>query len=200
MKLSCITLALLYLLPAFSIAGDQESKQGASASISPNSHDTDLRALLREVGAKMHKNFVVDPRVPQTIDLGGMEHKDVTYPVLLSILQVNGFVVAAADGTMQVIPNTDSRQAASPIVAPDNIKTLDDEVITCILPLKNVNAAQLVPMLRPLMPQYAQMAPLPDRNALIMVDRTANVRRIVEMIRILEKLPKVVDAPAAKTS
>jgi general secretion pathway protein D len=200
MKLSCVTLALLYLLPAFSMAGDQESKQGASASTSPNSHDTELRALLREAGTRLHKNFVLDPRAPQTVDLGGLEHKDVTYPALLSILQVNGMVVVADEGLMQVIPNTDARQAASPIVMPEDLKTLNDEWVTCVVPLKNLNAAQIVPMLRPLMPQWAQMAPFVDRNALILVDRTANVRRLVELIRILEKLPKVVDAPAAKTS
>jgi type II secretory pathway component GspD/PulD (secretin) len=60
--------------------------------------------------------------------------------------------------------------------------------------------AQLVPILRPMMPQYGHMAALVDRNALILVDRTANVRRLVELIRILENLPKVVDVPAPKTS
>jgi general secretion pathway protein D len=202
MKLSYIALALLCLSPAFATASDADPKQGAIAAGSPNSsRDTDLRALLRDVGARTHKTFVVDPRAPQSVDLAGLDHKDVTYPVLLSILQVNGMIVIADGGVMQVIPNTDARQAASPIVAPENLKTLDDEWVTCILPLKNMNAAQLVPALRPLMPQYAQLAPLVDRNALLIVDRTANVRRMIEIIRILEKLPKFVDAPpAAKTS
>jgi type II secretory pathway component GspD/PulD (secretin) len=124
MKLSCITLAFLCSLPAVSIASDSESKQGASAPSVPNSRDTDLRALLREVGTRMHKTFVLDPRAPQSIDLGGLEHKDVTYPGLLSILQVNGMVVVTDDGIMQVIPNTDARQVASPIVAPETMKTL----------------------------------------------------------------------------
>jgi type II secretory pathway component GspD/PulD (secretin) len=51
-----------------------------------------------------------------------------------------------------------------------------------------------------MMPQYGHMAALVDRNALILVDRTANVRRLVELIRILENLPKVVDVPTSKTS
>jgi general secretion pathway protein D len=201
MKLSCISLVILCSLPTFSIAGDSESIQGALVPSVANSRDTDLRTLLREVGARLHKNFVLDPRAPQTIDLGGLEHKDVTYPELLSILQVNGMVVLADGGIVQVLPNTDARQMASPIVvAPEAIKSLDDEWVTCVVPVKNISAAQLVPILRPLMPQYAHMAALVDRNALILVDRTANLRRLIELIRILENLPKVVDVPTPKTS
>ena len=157
-----------------------------------------MRVLLREVGARMHKHFVVDPRVPQAIDLGGLEHQDITYPQLLSVLQVNGMVVIADDGIMQVTPNTEVRQAAVPVVSPDNIKTLDDEWVTCIVPVKNISAAQLIPILRPLVPQYGHMSALPDRNAIIIIDRTANVRRLVELIKILESLPKVAESQAPK--
>jgi general secretion pathway protein D len=186
------------LLPPLTIAGESEPKQSPSLSSLPNSRDTDLRVLLREVGARMHKHFVLDPRVPQTVDLGGLEHQDITYPQLLSVLQVNGMVVIADGGIMQVTPNTDARQAAVPVVSPDNIKTLDDEWVTCVVPVKNISAAQLIPILRPMMPQYGHMAAMPDRNAVILTDRTANVRRLVELIRILENLPKVLDLPPPK--
>jgi general secretion pathway protein D len=190
--------ALCSLFAAFAIAGEPEAKQSASQESLSNSRDTNLRVLLREVGARMHKHFVVDPRVPQAIDLGGLEHQDITYPQLLSVLQVNGMVVIADDGIMQVTPNTEVRQAAVPVVSPDNIKTLDDEWVTCIVPVKNISAAQLIPILRPLVPQYGHMSALPDRNAIIIIDRTANVRRLVELIKILESLPKVAESQAPK--
>jgi general secretion pathway protein D len=200
MKLSHIAFALfLCSLPVLSNADDSESKQGASSSSAANSRDTDLHALLREVGSRTHKHFVLDTRAPQSIDLGTLERKDVTYAELLSILQVYGMVVVADGGVVQVIPTTDARQMASPIVAPENIKALDDEWVTCIVPVKNMSAGQLIPVLRPLVPQYGQMAALPDRNAVLLVDRAANVRRLVELIRILENLPKVGDVPAPKS-
>jgi general secretion pathway protein D len=189
---------LCSLLATFAIAGEPEAKQSSSPASLPNSRDTDLRVLLREAGARMHKHFVVDPRAPQAIDLGGLELQDITYPQLLSVLQVNGMVVMADDGIMQVTQNTDARQAAFPLVSPDNIKTLDDEWVTCVVPVKNISAAQLIPILRPLMPQYGHMAAMPDRNAVILVDRTANVRRLVALIKILESLPRAADLPAPK--
>jgi general secretion pathway protein D len=193
MKLFGIALAVLWCsLPAFAIAVEPEPKQ-SSASV-PNSRDTDLRALLRELGTRLHRHFVLDPRTPQSIDLGGLDHQDLTYPQLLSVLQVNGMIVVADGGIMQVLPNSDARQAALPLVAPENIKTLDDEWITSVVPLRNLNAAQLVPMLRPLVPQAGILAPITERNALIIVDRSANVKRLVELIKALENLPKVADS------
>jgi len=190
----------LLLLPALAFSGDSQANQSSTIAPVPNPQDTDLRTLLREVGARMHKHFVPDPRVRQAVDLGGLEPKDVTYPQLLSILQVNGWVVVADDGILQVIPNVDVRQAALPLVAPENIKTLDDEWITCIVPVKNISASQLVPILRPLIPQWGHLAALVDRNALIIVDGSANVRRLVEIIKVLENLPKVAEfLPSSKT-
>jgi general secretion pathway protein D len=193
----------LFLLPALAFANDPASSQNASTASVPITHgDTDVRTLLREVGARFHKHFVlgIDPRVPQTVDLGGLERQDVTYPQLLSILEVNGMIVVADDGVLQVISTVDARQAALPLVAPENIKALDDEWVTCVIPIKNISAAQLVPILRPMIPQAGHLAAFPDRNALIIADRSANVRRIVEIIKILESLPKAVDLQPQKSA
>ncbi len=191
----------LFLLPTLALSDDPASSQSASSPSVPIPHgDTDLRTLLREVGARLHRHFVVDPRVRQTVDLGGLNPKDVSYPELLSILQVNELVVVADDGILQVIPNVDARQAALPVVSRENIKTLDDEWITCIVPVKNISAPQLVPMLRPLVPQWGHLSALTDRNALIIVDSSANVRRIVDIIKILENLPRAADVQPQKAA
>jgi predicted ATPase len=55
--------------------------------------------------------------------------------------------------------------------------------------------------LRPMMPQSGLLAAYPDRNALVIVDRSANVRRLVEVIKILENSPKsTVEWSPPKTS
>jgi general secretion pathway protein D len=199
MKCSQKALAALLLLPALAFSEDPTPSQSAPAVSAPIPHgDTNLRALLREVGVRQHKHFIVDPRVQQVVDLGGLEPKDVTYPQLLSILQVNGWVVVADDGLLQVIPNAEVRQVALPLVSPESIKTLDDEWITCVVPVKNTSAPQLVPILRPLVPQWGHLAPVTDRNALVIVDRSANVRRLLEIIKTLEGLPRAVDMPSQK--
>jgi general secretion pathway protein D len=194
-------LAFLMLLPALAVSADPDSKEVGSLSTVSNARGTDLRALVRDVAVRTHKHFVMDPRAPQSIDLLGLEPKDVTYPQLLAALAVNGMAAVAGDGIVQVIPTSEIRQDVLPLVAPDNIKTLDDEWVTCVMPIKNISAPQLVPILRPMIPQAGHLAAYPDRNALVIVDRSANVRRLVEIIKILENLPKsTVESPPPKTS
>jgi len=65
------------------------------------------------------------------------------------------------------------------------VKSGSDELITQVIAVHNVNAAQLVPVLRPLMPQAAHMAAYPNGNILILSDRASNVSR---MMRIIERI------------
>ena len=57
-----------------------------------------------------------------------------------------------------------------------------------MLAVKNVNAAQLVPVLRPLMPQNAQLSAVTGANILIISDRASNVNR---MMRIIARIDQV---------
>ena len=199
--LQIMLLAFLMLPPAFALSADPESKEVGSLPTVSNARGTDLRALVRDVAVRTHKHFVLDPRVPQSIDVIGLEPKEVTYPQLLAALAVNGMAAVVGDGIVQILPTSEIRQGALPLVAPDNIKTLDDEWVTCVMLIKNISAPQLVPILRPMIPQSGHLAAFPDRNAIVIVDRSANVRRIVEVIRILENLPKsTIEWPPSKSS
>jgi general secretion pathway protein D len=53
--------------------------------------------------------------------------------------------------------------------------------------VKNVSAAQLVPILRPLIPQYGHLAAYPAANMLIISDRASNVSRMVRIIQRIDQ-------------
>jgi general secretion pathway protein D len=192
MKCATVILAVICCAPVMVSAADPASTQSASEASVHNPRDVDLRALLREVGAREHKHIVCDPRVPQMIDLGNLQRQDVTYPQLLAVLQLYGFAVIADGNILGVVPDANVRFAATPLVPPDSIKGPDDEWVTTIVPLKGLTATQLVTILRPLVPPNGQINALMERNAVIIVERSANVRRLVEMIRTLEKMPPAV--------
>src|SRR5690606_3798254 len=54
-------------------------------------------------------------------------------------------------------------------------------------PVRNINAAQLVPILRPLMPQQAHLVASQGGNALILSDRASNVNRIMRIIQRIDQ-------------
>jgi general secretion pathway protein D len=64
--------------------------------------------------------------------------------------------------------------------------------VTQIITLKNINAGALVPILRPLVPPYGQLAAYAAGNILIISDRASNVNR---MVRIIARMDEAGDEP-----
>ncbi|HUQ52763.1 MAG TPA: type II secretion system secretin GspD, partial [Gammaproteobacteria bacterium] len=59
--------------------------------------------------------------------------------------------------------------------------------VTQAIILDNIGAAQLVPILRPLLPQSAHLAAHQPSNALIVADRPQNMRRMLELIKRMDQ-------------
>lgn len=147
-----------------------------------------LEPLLQRVGRAANKKFLLDGRVNPQIYLAGVDANDVTYPLLLSILRANSLAVVEIEGRLNVIPMFEVRFYAA-MTANDEANIAADEWRTRVLQVTNIEAAQLVPVLRPLLPQSAHLAAFPASNSLIIMDRYANLKRITEIVRTLDKPP-----------
>ncbi len=62
----------------------------------------------------------------------------------------------------------------------------DEEFVSKIIAVKSIPAAQLVPLLRPLIPQAGHLVALPRVNKLILVDTFANIRRLETLVQALD--------------
>ena len=107
------------------------------------------------------------------------------YEAFLSILQVHGFVAVPSGDTIKIIPDANARQVPANDL-PGRVSSTSDEIVTQVVAVKNVSAAQLVPILRPLIPQYGHLAAYPAANMLIISDRASNVNRIVRIIQRID--------------
>jgi type II secretory pathway component GspD/PulD (secretin) len=145
----------------------------------------ELAPVLERVERASNKRFLVDRKVGPRIFLGGVEANDVTYPVLLSILRANGLAAVEIEGRVNIVLDYEVRFLPAPMVQADDPSIAADEWVTRVLTTTNVEAAFLVPILRPLLPQTAHLAAMPS-SRLIVMDRYANVRRITEMVRLLD--------------
>ena len=65
-----------------------------------------------------------------------------------------------AGNVIKIIPDTNVRQLPSNDL-PEHVSATSDEIVTQIITVKNISAAQLVPVLRPLVPQYGHLAACP---------------------------------------
>jgi general secretion pathway protein D len=148
-----------------------------------------LEPLLQRVGRAANKKFLVDGHVSPQIYLGGVDANDVTYPLLLSILRANNLAVVEIEGRLNVISMFEVRYYPAPFANNDDPNIAADEWRTRVLQVTNVEAGNLVPILRPLLPQAAHLAAFPPSNQLVIMDRYANLKRITEIVRSLDKPP-----------
>ena len=192
---SCLLLSANYVMAAES-----------DASITLNFKDSDIREVATSVGEITGKNFIIDPRVKGRVTMVSARRisLDAVYATFLSVLQVHGFAAVTSGDVIKIIPAVDARQvpgAESRTAVPPA-----DDVITRVIEVHNVPAAQLVPILRPLIPQFGHLAAYPGSNMLIISDRAANVDRIVSIIRRIDQssdeeieIIPLQNAPASET-
>jgi len=174
--------ALLAALPAIAPAAEENT-----ARVAPGGPTIELGELIARVAKKTGKQFVVDPHANGAVPTAGFEVERVDYPMLLAILRVNGLATFTQDGITSVIPDTIARQLPTSTLTADDPKIADDELVTRVMQARNICMAQAVPLLRPLMPQFAHLAAFPATNTMVIVDRAANVRRIADLLERLDK-------------
>jgi general secretion pathway protein D len=182
-------LALGGLLAVAPLAALQAQAQGM---ITPNYKDADLSQIIEAVSAVTGKNFIVDPRVRAQVTMLSSTPMSPAafYEAFLSILQVHGFVAVPSGDVIKIIPDANARQVPANDL-PSRVSSTSDEIVTQVVAIRNVSAAQLVPILRPLIPQYGHLAAYPASNMLIISDRAANVNR---MMKIIERIDQAGDS------
>lgn len=159
--------------------------ESASAATPPVENGVPIARLVSQVGHKTHKKFIVDPHIRADIALGDLSLPDLSYNDLQELLFVNGYILFEHDNYVEVLPNATARQSAVSVISGKETRP-EHEIVTKILSAKNIAVVQLVPILRPMIPQYGHLAALPCTNKLIMVDTYANVRRIESVIEALD--------------
>jgi general secretion pathway protein D len=176
------------LTALFVLAAGPVPAQQANAKITPNYKDADLAQIVEAVSAVTGKNFIIDPRVRAQVTMlsSTSMSADAFYEAFLSILQVHGFVAVPTGDVIKIIPDANARQVPANDL-PDRVSSSSDEIVTQVVAVRNVSAAQLVPILRPLIPQYGHLAAYPASNMLIISDRANNVNRMMRIIKRIDQ-------------
>ena len=154
-----------------------------------NLKDADISALISTVAEVTDRNFIVDPRVKgkvTVISSRPMDSEEV-YQVFLSILKVHGFAAVPSGEVIKIVPDVNAKQDGIP-TATDTAPGRGDQMVTRVVQVDNVAAAQLVPILRPLVPQQGHLAAYPATNVLIISDRASNVERLLTIIRRIDQV------------
>jgi len=160
----------------------------AEATATLNLKDADIRTLIKTVSEITGRNFVIDPRVKAKVTIVSSKpmEKDELYQVFLSILQVHGFAAVPTGNVIKIVPDVAAKQGPVPTASLGEPGE-GDELVTRVVTVQHVPASQLVPILRPLVPQQGLLAAYAPSNTLIITDRASNINRLMSIIRRVDR-------------
>ena len=142
-------------------ARGRDAQEGAT--ITPNYKDADLSQIIQAVSEVTGKNFIIDPRVNAKVTMLSSTPMSPAafYEAFLAVLA--GVWLCGRAGGQGHQDHPEHRRAAAAVAStcPTTSSSTSDEIVTQIITMKNVSAAQLVPLLRPLIPQQGHLAAYP---------------------------------------
>lgn len=154
-----------------------------------NFQNADIESVVKMMSKITGRNFLLDPRVKGNVTIISSTPipRDQAYQVFLAALRVQGFATVPGHGVTRILPETDAKLMATPTYLGKRPGSRGDQIITQIYQLQNESAAQLMPVLRPLVSPNNYMAAYPATNTLVITDYADNVRRIASIIGAIDR-------------
>lgn len=158
-----------------------------------------LRLNFRGVPLEMVLNYlsdaagfiiVMDTQVKGKVDVwsGQPLDKDEAVNLLNTVLNKNGYAAIRNGRTLTIVNKDEAKTKDIPVVSggdPDKIPRTD-EMVTQIIPVRFVEAAQLIKDLQPLVSVQTTMTANEAGNSVIITDTRANIHRIAEVIKAID--------------
>lgn len=159
---------------------------GQAQEITLNFKDTDIHTVTEMVSRITGKNFIIDPRVKGNVTVisSAPLNADSLYAIFLSILRVHGFVAVDDGSVVKILPAASAREEASIVSGPS---AEQDEILVEVLPVRHVPAAQMVPILRPLVEKEGHLAAHTNSNTLIVAASRRTTDKIRDMLKQLDQ-------------
>ncbi len=163
----------------------------ASEPVTLNFANAEIEAVARTMATITGRNVVVDPRVKGQLNL--VTERAVTpaaaFQQFLAALRLQGFTVVETAGLYKVVPEADAKlQGGSVSVMQGNAGSAPSggQIVTQIFKLNFENAANLVPVLRPLISPNNTINVNPGNNSLVITDYADNLQRLARIVAAMD--------------
>ncbi|HEU4437977.1 MAG TPA: type II secretion system secretin GspD [Methylomirabilota bacterium] len=156
-----------------------------------NFDNADIEVVIQAAAEIVGFNYVLAPGArgrKVTVQTSGKISSDEVWGVLLTILDVNGLAAVRSGNLYRIIPREGVTQTpvktvvgreAGPGLPPD-------EVVTQIVPLRYINSADAVNLLRPFVAGQGAITAHRETNLLIVTDSVANIHRLLDMLQLVD--------------
>ncbi|OWJ91852.1 type II secretion system protein GspD [Pseudomonas sp. A46] len=189
MTFSRLTLALIAAgmlaapLPLLAAQPSGSAQQQQQDGWTINLKDADIREFIDQIADITGETFIVDPRVKGQVSVVSKAPLGLNevYQLFLSVMATHGFTVVTQGEQARILPNAEAKAEAS------STRGGAERLETRVIQVQHSPVTELIPLIRPLVPQYGHLAAVPSANALIISDRAANIARIEDLMRQLDQ-------------
>lgn len=162
-----------------------------SAEFSASFKGTDIQEFINTVSKNLNKTVIIDPSVSGTITVRSydMMNEEQYYQFFLSVLDVYGFTVIPMDNNvLKIIRSKDAKSTSMPL-ATDDQPGIGDEVVTRVVPVNNVAARDLAPLLRQLNDNAGagSVVHYEPSNVLLMTGRAGVIKRLMTIVERVDQ-------------
>jgi general secretion pathway protein D len=150
--------------------------------------DVDIAVLVKFIGEITGKNFVMDERVKGQVTVVSPTRvtPEEAYQLFQAVLQVKGFTTVPSGAAIRIIPTKDAKGTSLRTLTDGAAHVPSEEYITRVVPLNEVDAADVINVLQPLVSPDGLITASPHTNALIIIDSAANIARLIRLIDALD--------------
>ena len=172
-------------------AAGQPAAQSPGRLVVFNFDNADIEIVLQATSELLVFNYVLAPGArgkKVTVQTTGRIPVDDIFPVLLTILDVNGLAAVKSGNLWRIIPKEGAAQTSTRTIVGAQLDpgVPGDEVVTQIVPLQFTSAPDVMNLLRPFVPPQGGITATRDTNLLVITDVAANIRRLLEILKLVD--------------
>ncbi len=159
--------------------------------VSFNFDDADVYSVIQTIfGDVLKVNYIVDPSVKGRVTFRSVEPiaKENVLPLMEVILKLNGIGIVEEGGLYRIIPISDISKEPAPVGIgrdPEKVK-ITGKALVQVVQVKYIQSSEMVRVLTPFLSKNAVIVDVPKSNYVIIVDTDANVKRLLELVRIFD--------------
>lgn len=168
--------------PAPSVADEQE--------IDFNFDNADIHEVVSIISDILGFNYITDPRMTGVVNIhtkGKISKKDL-FPILETLLKINNFTIIKKGEFYHIVPfQTVKQEPVLPQISLDReALPFSDKLVFQVVALQFISASNMAQILQPLMTQGSYVIGMADSNLLIMIEFSANVKKLLAIIDLFD--------------
>lgn len=163
----------------------------SGGSVSFNFDDADVFSVIQTIfGDILKVNYIVDPSVKGRVNFRSVTPvaKEDVLPLMEVILRLNGIGIVEESGLYRIVPIADISKEPAPVsIGRESQKVqVSGKALLQVIPIEYVQSSEIVRELTPFLSKNALIVDVPKGNYIIVVDTDANVKRLLELVKIFD--------------